>query len=339
MPSSSSSPSDIARRAILKIDESTVMAMVDGLDLRGQAKISAVVGMPLRTLQQRRDVETFAATAPMAAVHALLELLAMAPLEKVIEALGDHADAPSFDQLVEAVDAVRSEGASADDVVAVLCFAVAEEFPAAPHCRRLLEERPEYSLPELPELVTSSTLLSPKETDPEVREARRRRREEEKRRKRGPVSQRPPRPTKAKAVIAPQARAVVSSVDAPVDATPSRRRVLLTPAESERFNLEHPLAGSVLIVEVPFDALDPSAPEQKSKERPAVVVAANEESILVRPVYSNAAPTRTVLSAWRRLGLDHVCYVDDARVVVDVNSAASPERVGRLTDEEWNALS
>jgi hypothetical protein len=338
MSSNTSSATDIARRALLKIDESTVMAMVDGLDLRGQAKISAVVGMPLRTLQQRRDVATFAATAPVAAVNALLELLAMAPLEKVIAALGDHSETPSYDQLVAALDVVESEGASVNDVVAVLGFAVAEEFPAAPHCRRLLEERPELHLPELPELVAPSTLLSPKEISPEVLEARRRRREEEKKRKRGPVSARPPRPSKSKP-SAP-ARTMVTSTAAGEnnDVALARRRVLLTPAESERFNDDHPLVGAVVIVEVPFDALDPLAPEQKSKERPALVVAANDDTLLVRPVYSSAASTRTVLSAWRRLGLDHVCYVDDTRVALVPNSMASLERVGRLSDEEWNAL-
>jgi hypothetical protein len=322
----------------MKIDELTVMAMADGLDLRGHTKISAVVGMPLRTLQQRRDVTTFAATAPIAAVHALLELLAMAPLEKVIEALGDHADAPSFDQLVAAVDAVQAQGANLNDIVAVLGFAVAEGFPAAPHCRRLLDERPELLLPDLPDLVVSSALLSPKEIDPEVREARRRRREEEKKRKRGPVSARPPRPSKAKPSVSTRTITKAVSSDEDTDNEPARRRQLLTPAESERFNPDHPLAGAVVIVDVPFDALDPLAPEQKSKERPAVVVAANDEAMLVRPVYSSATPTRTVFTAWRRLGLDHLCYVDDARVVLALSSAASLERVGRLSDEEWNAL-
>jgi len=338
MSSNTSSATDIARRAILKIDESTVMSMVDGLDLRGHAKISAVVGMPLRTLQQRRNVATFGAIAPIAAVHALLELLAMAPLEKVIAALGDHSETPSFDQLVAAVDAVQAEGADVNDIVAVLGFAVAEEFPAAPQCRRLLEERPELLLPELPELVASSTLLSPKEIDPEVREARRRRREQEKNRKRGPVSARPPRPSKAKPPASSRTVTSVTTTGEDSENEPTRRRLLLTPAEIERFNPDHPLAGAVVMVDVPFDAVDPLAPEQKSKERPAVVVAANDDTVLVRPVYSSAAPTRTVLSAWRRLGLDHVCYVDDARVALALNSGASLERVGRLSDEEWNAL-
>src|SRR3984957_19870326 len=101
---------ETSRRALLKISESTILGTVDGLDLRGHAKISAVVGIPLRNLQQRHDVATFAASAPIAAVTALLELLAMSTLEKVITALGDHADTPNFEQLSEALDAVRDDG-------------------------------------------------------------------------------------------------------------------------------------------------------------------------------------------------------------------------------------
>jgi hypothetical protein len=336
MTSISGEAIETARRALMKISESTLLAAVDGLDLRGHAKISAVVGIPLRNLQQRRDVAAFAATAPMAAVTALLELLAMAPLEKVIAALGDHADAPNFEQLSEAIEVVRHDGSSIDDVVAVMAFAIVEDFPAAPHCRRLLDEREEYALPELPDVTVESKLLQPKETDPEIKELRRRRREEEKKRKRGPSSHRPVRPTKSKPVPKTIGLDVPSSVD---EETPTERRrpMNFTPAELERFNPEHALAGTVVIVDVPFDSTDPSAPEQKSKERPALVVAASVDGLLVRPIYSANAPTRNVLQAWRRLGLDHACYVDDARVALNVAPTASFERVGRLSDQEWNA--
>jgi hypothetical protein len=110
-----------------------------------------------------------------------------------------------------------------------------------------------------------------------------------------------------------------------------------TPAELDRFDPEHALSGTVVIVDVPFDAMDPAVPEQNSKERPALVVAASADALLVRPIYSSAAPTRSILQAWRRLGLDHVCYVDDARVVLSVTPGEPLERVGRLTDQEWNA--
>jgi hypothetical protein len=336
MTSISSDAIETARRALMKISEATIWETVDGLDLRGHAKISAVVGIPLRNLQQRRDIAAFAASAPIAAVTALLELLAIEPLEKVITALGDHADTPNFEQLSDAIDAVRREGSSIDDVVAVMAFAIVEDFPAAPHCRRLFEEGAEYALPELPVFAVESKLLQPKETDPEIKELRRRRREEEKKRKRGPSSQRPARPAKSKPF--PKAR----EIDVPLvgdGETPTERRrpMNFTPAELERFDPEHLLAGTVVIVDVPFDSTDPSEPEVKSKERPALVVAASADALLVRPIYSANAPTRSVLQAWRRLELDHVCYVDDARVALNVAPTASFERVGRLSDPEWNA--
>jgi hypothetical protein len=327
---------EMSRRGLLKINESTILAAVDGFDLRGHAKISAVVGMPLRNLQQRRDVTTFAASAPIAAVSALLELLAMAPLEKVIAALGVHADTPNFEQLSDAIDAISRDGASIDDVVAVLTFAIAEEFPAAPHCRRLLEERADLTLPELPDVVVASSMVAPKETDPEIKEQRRRRREEEKKRKRGPTSLRPPRPTKTKP--APKVQSTSNEPRSVSDEPGERRRpMIFTPAELDRFDPEHAVVGTVVIVEVPFDATDPAAPEEKSKERPALVVAASAEGLLVRPIYSSSAPTRNILQSWRRLGLDHVSYVDDIRVALNVAPSETLERVGRLTDQEWNA--
>ena len=338
MTSNSISSTDVARRALLKIDDAVVLAAVDSLDLRASAKISAVVGFPLRTLQQRRDVTSFAATAPMPAVVGILELLAIAPQERIISLLGDHADSPSFEQLSTAVDQLAIDGATTDELVALLAFAVSEKFPAAGHCQRLLEERPQFELPPLPEVESTPTLLSPRETDPEVREQRRARRELERQRKKGPTSTRPVRAPKSKALgstpPAPSAPAVVGDVDAPLE----RRRYLFTPLESERFDAEHPLVGTVVLVDVPFDAVDPAAPEVTSKNRPALVVAANDESVLIRPIYSNASSTRSLFQPWRRLGLDHVSYIDDARLSVAMASDGPLVRKGQLTDLEWNAL-
>jgi len=326
---------EISRRGLLKINEATILEIVDGLDLRGHAKINAVVGIPVRNLQQRRDVMAFAATAPIAAVTAVLELLAAAPLEKVIAVLGKHAETPNFDQLSDAVAAVGRDGATIDDVVAVLTFAVAEAFPAAPHCRRLLEERAELKLPELPNVAVAPSMAAPRETDPEIKEQRRRRREEEKLRKRGPSSQRPPRPTKSKPT--PKARSTPSEPRGGSEPPERRRPMTFTPAELDRFDPEHAVVGTVVIVEVPFDATDPTTPEQRAKERPALVVAASAEGLLVRPIYSSSGPTRNILQSWRRLGLDHVSYVDDLPVALGVAPSEILERVGRLTDQEWNA--
>jgi hypothetical protein len=325
----------VVRAALLKFDPQNVLTVVDSLDLRANAKVSPVVGVPLRQLQQRRDVETFATTAPMAAVRGLLEVIAMTPLEKVIELLGEHAEHPSYEQLSAAIDEYLTSGASTDDVVSVLAYAIGDAFPAAAHCRRLLAEREEFALPELPEVQAPTVLAAPREVSPEIREQRRQRREEEKRRKKLATPPRAPRSAKPKNSAPPRPSSNASPVVA--GAPEPRRRVLLTPLEESRFNADHPLVGSIVVVEVPFDALDPVQPDLTAKERPSLVVAASGKELLVRPLYSDASPTRAIFAPWRRVGLDHVSYVDTVRVAV-AHGAEPLRPLGQLTTAEWNAL-
>ena len=337
MPPITSSANDMVRRGLLKISDVTVLTTVDSLNLKGNNRLQAVVGMPLRTLQQRRDVVTFATTAPMAAVKGLLELLALVPLEQVVEALGEHADAPSYEQLSAALDGLITNGATTDEVVALLTFAIGEGFPAAPHCRRLLEEREELWLPELPELASSSSLLTPKEVDAQVREQRRLRREQEKSKKKA-TGARAVKPVKSKRTH--KESSPVSLVIAPFGSSlelVERRRILLTPGELARFSPDHPLVGTVVLVDIPYSAVDPEVPEQKSKQRPAVVVAASAEGVLVQGVYTNPSSTRVLFQPWRRLGLDHVCYVEGVRVSISIGLDGL-DRIGKLADDEWNSL-
>ena len=84
-------------------------------------------------------------------------------------------------------------------------------------------------------------------------------------------------------------------------------------------------------------AVDPEVAELHAKQRPALVVAASESAVLVRPIYSNPFSNRTLFHAWRRLHLDHVCYISDERVALEVPEARL-EELGRLSDEEWNSL-
>jgi hypothetical protein len=325
------STTDIVRCSLIKIDPARVLGLVDELDLRPSARVTAVVGVPLRSLQQRRDVAAFAASAPLPAVRAVLELLALDPLNKVVEALGDHAETPTFEQLSEAIEQVRAAGMSDDDVVAVLCYAVGEAFAAAPHCRRLLEERDEWRLPELPEVGATSLVAATREVDPALKEARRQRREQQRRKK---VTSAPPR--HAKAPKAPREdRRDVSLAPAPPTVV-ERRSPRLTPRESALYDASHPLAGSVVLCLVPYDAVDPSAEEATAKERPALVVAASASGALVRGIYSQQFANRTVFAPWRRLRLDHVCYLSDERVGVEL--PAPLVTLGELTPEEWNGF-
>jgi hypothetical protein len=325
----------VVRAALLKFDPEYVLSVVDSLDLRANAKVSAVVGVPLRQLQQRRDVEAFVASAPTPAARALLEVIAMAPLEKVIELLGDHAEHPTYEQLSVAIDQFLEVGGTTDDALSVLAYAIGDEFPAAAQCRQLIAEREVFALPEVPEMHAASVLAAPREVSPEIREQRKQRREEEKRRKKPATPPRAPRSAKPKNSAPPRPSAPVFSV-APSEPE-SRRRVFLTPLEESRFDAGHPLAGSIVVVDVPFDALDPVQPDVTSKERPALVVAASNEELLVRPLYSQSSPTRSIFAPWRRVGLDHVSYVDDARLAVPLKSEAL-RPLGQLTTGEWNAL-
>jgi hypothetical protein len=339
MTDASSNANSVMRAALLKIDPVTILTKVDTLDLRAHARVSAVIGVPLRQLQQRRDVTAFATTAPMAAVRSLLELLAMAPLEKIVELLGDHAESPTYDELVAAIDELLASGSSDDDAVAVLAYAVGESFPAAPHCRRLFEEREAFALPDLPEVAAPAVLAAPREVSAELREQRRARREEEKRKKKPGSPTRPPRPAKTKPVAPPRSNAPSTTTASALPETHERRRLLLTPLESVRFDADHPLVGAVLLVDVPFNAQDPEAPHVTSKERPALVVAASNDEVLVRAIYSNQSPSRSVFQAWRRIGLDHVSFIDDERVAVPIGQVELQRPLGQLTIPEWNAIS
>jgi hypothetical protein len=269
------------------------------------------------------------------ALKALLELLALAPLEKVIELLGDHADSPSFEQLASAIDELEHQGFTRDDVVSLLAYAIGDSFPAAAHCRQLFIDREELALPELPEIVVSASVLAaPREVNPEIREQRKHRREEEKKRKKATQATRAPKTPRPKGQ-APER--VDARVTLPLDVLETRRRLLLTPREQGRFDDDHVLVGAVVVLTVPFDAKDALQPDLTAKERPVLVVAASESEVLVRAIYSNPSPTRSIFAPWRRVGLDHVSYIDDVRVSIPLDDV--PLRpMAQLTIPEWNSL-
>lgn len=339
MSDASSNDSAIVRRAFLKIDPAMTLRAVDTLDLRARAKVSAVVGVPLRQLQQRRDVGAFATTAPLAALKSLLDVLAVAPLEQIVESLGDHAESPTYEQLARAVDQLLASGSTYDEVVAALAYAVGESFPAAPSCRRLFDERAELALPALPEVVAPTILASPREVKPEIREQRRARRDEEKRRRKASSPARALRVSKPKSGAPPRPEVSVRALaESPSPKIVERRPTPLTPLELSRFDAHHPLVGAVLVLDVSYDGHDPAQPEATSKDRPVLVVAGSSEALLVRPIYSSPSTARTIFQPWRRVGLDHVSFIDGARVVVPT-APGTHRHLAHLTAREWNALS
>ncbi|MGC8498286.1 MAG: hypothetical protein ACP5OV_02155 [Acidimicrobiales bacterium] len=318
------------RRGLARLPGEALLERVDELDLRPGARISPAVALPLRSLRQRRDVEEFVSHAPAPAVRALLESLVAPDLERIVELLGEHADRPSFDQLAAAVDAMAAEGVSDDRRAALLAFAVAEQFAAAPHCRRLLAESPELALPSVDVVSTSPAMAPPREVDPEVRERRRQRRAA---RPASPAPSRPSRPSRARrpAVVEDGALPDVSL------APPKWRRTPLTPVEARTVSDRHPLVGALVTVDVPFDAVDPSRPDEHEKHRPALVVAGSTSQLLVRALYTKSRPGRIPFPPWRRVGLDHPSFVSDHRILLDIEGREVVE-IDRLTAVEWNAL-
>jgi predicted solute-binding protein len=144
--STKSNATELARKILGSVPANDVLSLVDQLDLRPTPGSSPVLLVPLRSLKQRRDVATFVKSAPVATASLLLEIIGHEELGQIIELLGENASQPTFDQLASAVDQRLTNGADALEVRAVLGHVIAESFPAAPHCERLLEERPELRL-------------------------------------------------------------------------------------------------------------------------------------------------------------------------------------------------
>ncbi len=318
------------RRGLARLPGEALLERVDGLDLRPGARISPAVALPLRSLRERRDVDEFVSHAPAPAVRALLESLVAPDLERIVELLGEHADHPSFDQLAAAMDVLAEEGVSDDRRAALLAFAVAEQFAAAPHCRRLLTEIPELALPAVEVAGATAVMAPPREVDPEVRERRRQRRAA---RQASPAPSRPARPSRARR---PDVGGDVASPAVPL-APPQWRRTPLTPSEARSVSDRHPLVGALVTVDVPFDAIDPSRPDEHEKHRPAVVVAGSTSQLLVRALYTKSRPGRIPFRPWRRIGLDHPSFISDDRTLLDVEGREVVE-IDRLSAVEWNAL-
>ena len=105
-------------------------------------------------------------------------------MEKIIEALGDNAELPTFEQMQSAVDQLLVDGSTTDDVVALMAFAIGEEFPAGPHCQKLFEERSDFALAPLPEgSLAVTSFFTPKVVDPAIKEQRLARKEAQKKKK------------------------------------------------------------------------------------------------------------------------------------------------------------
>jgi hypothetical protein len=348
---------DSAREAMLQ----AALARVDVRQLRESLQavadprfpISKPIANALAALRKHRDPLSVLGRAQYrAALPYAAAVLAEPCLAAVIEQLGEHADEPTRDQLLAAIDAVGDEY---DDVmVAVMLASVADgDMAASDLCFEVLDSDERFGLTDWARFARAEAAPSApravatvSEEQREARKAKKQRDAEERR-----------RVAEAKARAAEQVRlarkkervaAADRRPDLPVDDRPTpstapslgRRRALLTPAEEAEYDRDDPWAAGVVVAWVRFDSVDPDEPDLEGKLRPCVVVAGSPTHLLVRAGYSEGGVKSrdwkcVPMRYWRQAGFDQPTWID----VDAVRVSRPPEGpTGWLEPDDWNSL-
>ncbi|HEY4928478.1 MAG TPA: hypothetical protein VIH95_04955 [Acidimicrobiales bacterium] len=318
-----------------------------------RSPISKPIANALAALRKHRDPSSVLGKAQYrAALPYAAAVYAEPCLAAVIEALGDDADDPSEERLLEAIDSV---GADHDDTtVTVMLASVADgEMAASDLCFSLLDSDGRFGLPGWQQFERSAPEPAAERTpvaagaSQEQRDARRakKHREAEERRKRAEAATKAAEQVrvarkKERAAASERPSVATDATPAPVLPTMRRRRAVLTPLEEEEFDRDDLWTAGVVLAWVPFDAEDPDHPDLEGKIRPCVVVAGTPTHLLVRPGYSaggvksrdwKSVPVRY----WRQSGFDEPTWIDvDAVRVVRPDSGPT----GFLEPDDWNSL-
>jgi hypothetical protein len=310
----------------------------------------------LNALRKHRDPADVV-TRPQyrAAVPYLASVVADACLSRTIEALGEHSDDPTREQLVEAIDEVR--GSFSDVTIGVMLASVAGGgMPASDLCFHVATNDERFGLTdwaEQEERPPTARARRPVEraATPEQREARRlkkqkdaedRRRKLEAARKAGEQVRRARKERSDPGAAVPGVGSEGTAARRGATVAPSlTRRASLTPAEEEEFDRQDPWSSAVVFAWVPFDSVDPNHPELDGKSRRCVVVAGSSQALLVRPGYSDGGVTSrdwksVPLRHWKRAGFDQPTWIDSETLRVPRPTDGGP--VGWLDPEDWNAL-
>jgi hypothetical protein len=221
-------------------------------------------------------------------------------LAQTVEALGEHSDDPTRDQLLGALEEVR--GAFPDVIIGVMLASVADaDMPASGLCFEVAATDERFGLTDWAEggggPEGGGTAPGPRPervTTPEQREARRLKKQkdaEERRRKLDTArraGEQVRRARKQERSSAGQAAAGDrSDASGPTGgAAHLHRRASLTPLQEDEFDRDDPWAGGVVFAWVPFDSTDSDPPELDGKSRRCVVVAGSPTHLLVRAGYS-----------------------------------------------------
>lgn len=316
--------------------------------------ISTPIANALAALRKHRDPAAVLDRAQYrAALPYAVAVYAEPCLTAVIEALGEHADDPTREQLLAAVEAV---GPDYDDATVIVMLAsVADgEMAASELCFSILDNGERFGLSGWQEFERNVTAPSPSRTSappaatPEQREARRakKQRDAEERRRKAMAATRAGEQVRAarkkERAAADRTGGEHAPAPAPASVAPSmgRRRAILTPLEEDEFDRSDPWAAGVVLAWVPFDTLDKEHSDLEGKVRPCVVLAGSSTHLLVRPGYSaggvksrdwKSHPVRF----WRQSGFDEPTWIDVDAVRV-TRTAEAPS--GFLQPDDWNSL-
>jgi hypothetical protein len=344
----------LVRAAVARVTNRELQAALDR-SLDPSVPIPKPMGNALKALRKHRDPSSvvdrpqYRATVPYVAA-----LIADDSLSATIEALGDHSDDPTREQLLDALEEVR--GSYPDETLAVMLASVADgDMPASDLCFEVATTDERFGLTSWSEFgsVTETAPAKPvpaSTTTAEQREARRQKKqkEAEERRKRmeasrkaGEQLRRARKKVRAGGAGDPAgplipARATTASV-----APHLTRRALLSPAEEEEFDRDDPWTAGVVFAWIPFDSIDPEQPDVDGKSRRCVVVAGSTSHLLVRPGYSEGGlksrDWKSVpLGHWRAAGFDQPTWIDIESYRIPRDGVAAP--VGWLAPDDWNSL-
>ncbi len=348
---------DGAREAILQ----AALSRVDARRLRDSLQavtdprypISKPIANALAALRKHRDPLSVLGRAQYrVALPYAAAVLAEPCLAAVIEVLGDHADDPTRQQLLEAVDSVGDE--FDDETIAVMLASVADgDMAASDLCFTILDTDERFGVTDWERFQrhepAPTESKAPAPVSDEQREARRakKQRDADERRRvaeaKAKAAEQVRQARKKERATTAERRPEPGPTDRPaVSTVPSmgRRRALLTPLEDEEFDRDDPWSAGVVLAWVRFDGADSDEPGLEGKIRPCVVIAGSPTHLLVRPGYSEggvrsrdwkSVPVRY----WRQSGFDQPTWIDVDAVRV-TRPADGP--TGWLEPDDWNAL-
>jgi len=341
------------RAAVARVGRAELTAALE-LTAGPAFTMPTAVGNAVKALRKHRDPTGAVGTTPYrAALPYIAAAIADPCLSRTIELLGEHADDPTRDQLLSALDELGDEFPVT--TVAVMLASVADaDMPASDLCFGILDREARFGLTDWadagrpaapdpgPRLDTGPTPEQRQERRlKKQRDAEERRKKQEAARRAGEQVRRARKSERSTSGGGPARPSTAPTASGPGSAPSIVRRAHLTPLQEEEYDRGDPWATGVVFAWVPFDVVDPDRPEADGKVRPCVVVAGSPTHLLVRPGYSDGGVKSrdwksVPMRHWRQSGFAQPTWIDVEVLAVARGPVGAP--LGWLSPDDWNAL-